>query len=98
MFLTPETIQAALLDAFDSDGDVNRRARPYRELYGSWRKEGEEISGQAVALQWNKDGRHYLLAGPLRQGITEDVLLAMANSLKSVDAVDIREFPGNPGS
>lgn len=96
--LSPETIRPALLEEFDSDADVFRRAAPYRQLYGSWREEGEEVSGDAIALQWNKDGRHYLLAGPLRSGITEDVLLTLANSLKPVDALDIREFPGNPGA
>jgi hypothetical protein len=44
---------------------------------------GNVLSGEALAIQWNKDGRHYILIGKKKGPITLDVLVNMAKSVNS---------------
>jgi hypothetical protein len=42
------------------------------------------LAGDAVALQWNRNGMHYLLIGQEEGRITQDILIRMANSMAPV--------------
>jgi hypothetical protein len=91
-----EIVKPALAENFASETEFLTRTEPYRHLYGGWRAPEEEVSGSAVVLQWNREEHHYFLAGPMRGGITEEVLLEMANSLRELEPLDIKDAPGNP--
>ena len=53
----------------------------YERLLWSRSEETDSMWGQAIALQWNKDGFHHLLAANVNEEMTAEVLLRMANSM-----------------
>ena len=54
----------------------------YANSYGS--QAGDiisRLSGPAIALQWNRDGRHYVLIAQDIEPMNKDEMLKMANSM-----------------
>lgn len=69
----------------DTLGLGNRLYRRVLEQRRTWESRGEPregvIVGLAIAIQWNRDGVHYVLIGQDKGPMTEEALLQLANSL-----------------
>ncbi len=61
-----------------------RQSSPAKLENGSYTppSSGGLISGSAIAIQWNRDGVHYVLIAQDFEPMSEDILLSMANSLR----------------
>ena len=64
----------------------------YTSILTARSSEFNPFSGEAIALQWNREGVHYLIFARDMEPITEDVILEIANSMASATYPSLHEI------
>lgn len=90
-FVRPESSEA--YSALTQDWTYDRHI--YESILGSRSRYLGPVTGPAIALQWNRDGLHYLLFANDREPMTEDVLLWIANSMAPSKYPSLTEISGH---